>query len=157
MAFLGARPVTALSPKGDGKTKIDMVLSEELTSAVKYDEELVVEAVHTWLHTQFCRERSPRRRRLERALALAGAAPPDLLAGKYLRRAADRVCFCHTRRADGLLCGRGTTSGVPRRAGPGDRRRADSEWRPGAWISRPRMAPRQPQLAVSELLDARRP
>ena len=49
MAFLGARPVTALSPKGDGKTKIDMVLSEELTSAVKYDEELVVEAVHTWL------------------------------------------------------------------------------------------------------------
>ena len=47
MAFLGARPVTALSPKGDGKTKIDMVLSEELTSAVKYDEELVVEAVHT--------------------------------------------------------------------------------------------------------------
>ena len=42
-----------------------MVLSEELTSAVKYDEEGVVEAVHTWLH------------RLERPLVLARRAQED--------------------------------------------------------------------------------
>ena len=29
-----------------------MVLSEELTSAVKYDEDGVVEAVHTWLQAK---------------------------------------------------------------------------------------------------------
>ena len=45
-----ALPVkAALWHKSDRKAQIDMVLSEELTSAVKYDEEGVVEAVHTWL------------------------------------------------------------------------------------------------------------
>ena len=57
----------ALGPKGTGRLKIDMVLSEELTSAVKYDEDGVVEAVHTWngpqptfgpARGQFVRDRS---------------------------------------------------------------------------------------------------